>query len=267
MIFLGDTHGNFNYVKWYIKQRKIENVDIIHVGDYGVGFINEFKERNNLGMFNKWLRNRGITMHVFRGNHDNPNYFNGDYAEGPKAFTNLKFYPDYTVLEIEGKKILGVGGALSIDRLPRRQRTLQEARYGRDNQYHWEDERFVLDEEKTRAFRDIDIVVTHTAPEFVYPVNNGKTWPYIVQQFIDNGDDKLAQDLMDERATATEFYRLLRKENDIKWWFYGHFHTDKMEVIGNTTFKLLNINEMYELKEDYYKDLEDELNEKYGEDE
>lgn len=265
MIFLGDTHGNFNYVKWYIDQRKIRDNQIIHVGDYGVGFLDtEFKERNQMGIFNKWLRERGLVMHVFRGNHDNPNYFNGEFM-----YTNLKFHPDYTILEIEGKRLLGVGGALSIDRVPRRKANLEAARYNRTQRFYWADEKFVLDEEKTRAFRDIDIVVTHTAPEFVYPVNGGKTWPYIVKQFIDQGDPDLGKDLMEERATVTEFYRILKKNNDnITHWFYGHFHTDKMEVIGNITFKLLNINELYEL-EDRYKDLEneDDLEKKYGEDE
>jgi predicted phosphodiesterase len=265
MIFLGDTHGNNNYIKWYIKNRKIENTNIIHVGDFGVGFIGEFQERNNLGEFNKFLREKGITLYVFRGNHDNPDYFKGQYFDGPMAFTNIKLCPDYTILELEGKKILGVGGAISIDRIPRRKMNMDAARVGGEQRYHWGDEEFVLDEEKTREFRDIDIVVTHTAPEFVYPVNSGKTWPFIVQQFIDGGDVNLGQDLMDERAKVTEFHRILQKENNIKWWFYGHFHTEKMETIGNTTFKLLNINEMYELKD--YTEFEDEMNEKYGEDE
>lgn len=260
MIFLGDTHGNNNYIKWYIKNRKIENTNIIHVGDFGVGFMNEHQERNNLGHLNKFLKLKGITLYVFRGNHDNPYYFNGQYFE---AFTNIKLCPDYTVLELEGKKILGVGGAISIDRKPRRQMNQDAARIGRDKEYYWYDENFVLDREKTKEFRGIDIVVTHTAPDFVHPVNTGNNWPPIVKQFIDDGDTLLPKDLMEEREQVTEFYNILKKNNNITHYFYGHFHTNKINCFGQTTFKLLDINEMYELKDDT--DFEEEMNKKYGE--
>ncbi len=263
MVFLGDTHGNLNYVKWYIDNRKIRNTDIIHVGDFGVGFLCETKELDYLGHLNKFLRLKGITLYVFRGNHDNPNYFNGEFFDGEKALTNIKFCPDYTVLELEGKRILGVGGATSIDRVPRRRRNLQEARYNRPNRFHWEDEKFVLNEELAREIKNIDIVVTHTAPDFVYPVNGGKTWPNVVQQFIEE-DENLGHELMEERALVTELYRILRKENNITHWFYGHFHTTKVEMYGNTNFMLLNINEFYELRD--YTGYEEELNKKYGED-
>jgi hypothetical protein len=77
-------------------------------------------------------------------------------------------------------------------------------------------------------------------------------------------DPELGDDLTNERATLTEFHRAITKNNgNITHWFYGHFHQDHYQDIGGTAFKLLNINELYELK--LFDGYEDELNEKYGE--
>ena len=45
IIFLGDTHGNFDVVKKICQQ--VENFAIIHVGDVGLGF-NSFKTENEI---------------------------------------------------------------------------------------------------------------------------------------------------------------------------------------------------------------------------
>ena len=260
MIFIGDTHGNHRYYKQVIKDKDIRNTTLIHVGDFGVGFIDMGAEERNLEELNNWLLDRGLTLHVIRGNHDNPNYFKGKHI-----YTNLKLHTDYTVINVEGKNILLVGGATSIDRVPRRRYNLQEARVGRDIRYHWEDEKFVLDREKLEGMRDINIVVTHTAPHYAKPFDVKGQWPYIVAQFMGE-DERLGDDLVAERTMLDEMYDILDKNNHIDDWFYGHFHRNDTTLHKSTLFHLLDINEMYEHKDEYGDDFEQEMNDKYGED-
>jgi hypothetical protein len=229
------------------------------VGDFGVGFIDPAQEERNLEDLNNFMCDRGHTLHVFRGNHDNPHYFEGNHI-----YTNLKLHPDYTVLNIEGKNILGVGGAISIDRVPRRRHNLTEARMGRDVRYHWEGEKFVLDREKLEAMRDINIVVTHTAPHYAKPFDVKGNWPYIVAQFMDE-DVHLGDDLVNERTLLDEMYNILDKNNFIDDWFYGHFHRNETTLHQTTLFHMLGINELYEHKDELGEDFEQEMNEKYGE--
>ncbi len=61
---MGDIHGNFNYVKWYIKAHKIENCTIYQVGDFGIGFTTEFNDMNILGDLNRFLNERNIQMYA-----------------------------------------------------------------------------------------------------------------------------------------------------------------------------------------------------------
>ena len=45
MIFIGDTHGNNGYMKMVIKGQDYRDMEMIHVGDFGVGFIGMDQER------------------------------------------------------------------------------------------------------------------------------------------------------------------------------------------------------------------------------
>jgi hypothetical protein len=133
-----------------------------------------------------------------------------------------------------------------------------------EKRYHWDEEKFVLDEEKLEGIRYIDIVVTHTAPDFCHPVNQKDNWPPIVGQFL-NEDPTLGDDLMEERGLLTQLDVAIRKNNNPTQWFYGHFHTHQYTINGGCVYTCLAVNEFYEVKD--YDDYEDELNKKYGEDE
>ncbi len=243
MIFIGDTHGNNGYIKMVIEAQDYRDMEMVHVGDFGVGFIGMDQELKNLDALNDFMKERNIIFHVIRGNHDNPHYFDGTYLN-----TNLKLHPDYTVLNIEGKNILLVGGAISIDRVPRRRYNQIEVAQNlhSEKRYHWEGEKFVLDREKLETMRDINVVVTHTAPHYAKPfdVKGNWNWPPIVQQFIDQGDDRLGDDLVTERCMLDEMYDILDKNNYIEDWFYGHFHRNEYTNHGHTLFNMLGINEM-----------------------
>jgi UDP-2,3-diacylglucosamine pyrophosphatase LpxH len=81
---------------------------------FSIGFTTPENDMRILEDLNEQLKKKNITMYAIRGNHDNPAFFKGDHI-----LSNLKLLPDYTVLDLEGKKILLVGGAVSVDRVPR----------------------------------------------------------------------------------------------------------------------------------------------------
>lgn len=256
LITLGDIHGNFNHVKWYIKNHNLKNCTIYQVGDFGIGFTNYHNDLKTLTDLDKFLNERNIQMYTIRGNHDNKKFFDGHLMD---YFNNLHLLPDYTVINVDGLNILGVGGAVSVDRRPRMREQLQYARNGVERELYWYDEVFVLDEEKLKGFRDIDIVVTHTAPEFCHPVNiNG--FGYLVEQFATD-DEKLKDDLLEERKLVTKMWEILKENNKIDLWVYGNFHNNWTTNFEGTNFRLLGINEhyMYQNPNDYTPEWEKEL--------
>lgn len=242
MILIGDTHGSWSGILATIKRRNLKDVTLYHVGDIGVGFSeSEFNEMQTLGTYNKEFKQRNIMFYGIRGNHDNPVFF-----DGRVNMDNLKLLPDYSIVEIDGKNVLGVGGAISIDRVPRRRWNLTEAKHGRDKRYHWDSETFFLDFDKTKAAKDIDIVVTHTSPNFVHPIDKDGNFPRIVEQFF--GDDPYLKDeLITERKEVTRLYDILAENNNISHWVYGHFHRSQSMEHEGTKFVLLDCGEFYEI--------------------
>lgn len=85
----------------------------------------------------------------------------------------------------------------------------------------------------------IDIICSHFCSIFFfcYPVDKGD----IVLQFAQL-DPKLLEDLDNERKLLDHIYDDYK--NDVTHWYYGHFHKSQMQLINNTTFKLLNIAEI-----------------------
>jgi len=223
IIFLGDHHGNWNELFYIIDKNKIENSNIISVGDLGIGFkskkeyeyalseklSNEFKEKN-------------INFYGIRGNHDNPLFFEG---ENRICFENFELIEDYTTTVYNDKTIQFIGGAVSIDRTGRK-----------EGVSYWEKEGVNFNKE---ACQKVDILITHTAPSWCFP-----------QQFNEmvygwaREDAYLLEDLTDERAVMDEIFKICKPTLHL----YGHFHSSCTERINECVHKLLGINEPWELQ-------------------
>jgi DNA repair exonuclease SbcCD nuclease subunit len=228
-----------------VKLYGIKDAHIIQVGDFGVGFKTVEKETRMLEMFHDILVKNNVHVWAIRGNHDYKPHFDND----PFGFTNIHLIPDYTVLELVGKRILCIGGAISVDRKYRYTKAQRVGNF--DNQTlgvesWWPDELFILDRDKLGEMRDIDIVVTHTAPHYCEPDNTFGFGPFVEGIVRETGDTELKTDLLVERQQVTDAFTILKMNNNITHHYYGHFHkTDVMNYDG-IKHRLLNVNELWE---------------------
>ena len=241
----GDLHGNFTKLIYYLKNIKLSNAVVIIAGDIGLGFEKKsfYTTLYNKKM-SKFLENNDVSIICLRGNHDDPTFFNG---ENRLTFPNLITVPDYSVLMFydneESKTlqhaILCIGGATSIDRTNR-----MFYDYERSVKYkskkcktYWENEQPFYDLNALEEIKDIniDIVVSHTAPSFVFSKDKEGIGYWLLI------DPSLEKDLIVERLIMDNIYNtLIANGHTIKHWFYGHFHNKNVENIDGTTFRLLN---------------------------
>ena len=244
LMFLGDIHGNFNIINQYVKMYDIKDTHIIQVGDFGVGFSRFEKEKRMLEMYHTQLVNNNVHVWAIRGNHDYKPYFDND----PFGFTNIHLVPDYTVLNLADKKILCIGGAVSVDREFRYTKKQKQGIYENNIgiESWWPDEIFVLDIDKLKELRDINIMVTHTCPDYC-PPDNTFGLGYFVEGIIkETGDNQLRTDLNFERNQVTQAFNIVKMNNDIEFAYYGHFHkSDNINILG-TKHRLLKVNELWE---------------------
>ncbi len=252
-IFLGDIHGNLGLIHQYVNLYKLNNVNIIQVGDFGLGFTTFKKDKRFLELYHQRLVNNNVFVYAIRGNHDYKPYFDED----PFNLTNIKLVKDYTVLNLAGKNILFVGGAISIDRKMRTDIDEVNIKTIPDGYIQWwKDEVFVLDIDKLKPLRNIDIVVTHSAPTYCNPFTINGLGPYVESMIKKTSDFELKTDVLYERYQIKEMFDILKLENNIEKHFYGHFHQNAELKIDGTRHILLGVGELWEDRTDYYKDLD-----------
>lgn len=245
--FLGDIHRNFNLIHQYINQYDIKDANIVQVGDFGIGFCNFIKDKRALEMYHTKLVKNNVFVYAIRGNHDFKGYFDND----PFGFTNIKLVRDYDVLKLGTKKkrknVLCLGGAVSVDRLLNKTRDQIDGIHNNEPGLNWwNNEGFVLDVDRLGGLRDIDIIATHTCPDYC-PPDNTFGFGYFVENLIRRtGDLDLKTDLLLERRDMTDAFQILKLNNDIKFAYNGHFHKSTECDMYGTRHRCLGVGELWE---------------------
>ena len=238
LCFSGDIHGEFETIVYKLNQ--FTDTVLIVCGDIGMGF---HKDEYYFALFKKLnlkLSKNNNYLVMFRGNHDNPAFFDGTF----KKYKHIHLIPDYSVVTIGQTNILCIGGATSVDRT---YRIDDERRRGRKSYWgdaelpYFDDEK--LDEINQVFPNNIDMVATHTCPSFAYPTSkqNIREWLRL--------DVDLSQTLDKERDTMDKIYtKLMEKQKQITDWYYGHFHEHKLEQHNGINFRLSDCGEMNEVR-------------------
>lgn len=216
----GDSHGNFMPIFDWIENHAEEGDVLTHVGDFGEFAVPKWI-LEDLG---KESAKKSVQILVTRGNHSSPIY----YQENRK-YGNLEFMSDYSTRTINGKKVLFIGGAISIDRAWRKE--------GID---YWADEKVIYDLSLLDGIEDVDVMVSHTCPDFLSPAPKNFS---NIQWALDK-DPLLKDELIFERKYMTQVWEKLKEKNDIREWYGGHFHVSLLHIIGKTKFRFVGIDEI-----------------------
>lgn len=149
--------------------------------------------------------------------------------------------------------ILCLGGSVSVDRVYRQaqyksdvEELMKRRHYSLETAskkaklYWWKDEAFVYNteivNEITKAGINIDVVASHSAPDFCQPLSNSSV------VYWSKMDEELETDINNERQDFTSVYNLFKsKGHKISHWFYGHYHQHNFEIIKGTRFTGLDM--------------------------
>ncbi len=221
-VFVGDIHGEFEaFVHMLINTYNLSDVNIVICGDFGLGFYKPKYYTTIFKKIQKKLKKNNIHIYAFRGNHDNPEFFSNPeiisvILDGVK---NIHIVDDYDIIQNNKHNILCIGGARSVDKVHRWKWdhvTQKQVIYG-----WWEDEMIKdIPDGFFQLIEDIsiDVVCSHSSPDFCEPLSKEGL------KFWARYDCTVIEDCERERKLLTSIYNRLKDENNISFWFYGHFH-------------------------------------------
>lgn len=205
----GDTHGNFNRINYFCQRFETSKEDILCIlGDAGINYYLNKKDY----MLKQVLQDMPITFFCIHGNHEERPFnistyitkkWNGGIVYYEEEFPNILFAKDGEIYNINGKSILVIGGAYSVDK---EYRLLKGWSWFKDEQPNKEIVKYI--EKQITKQRHFDIVLTHTCPIGTEPRH--MFLPFIDQSKVDKTTELLLQRIAD----------WITFDN----WYFGHFH-------------------------------------------
>ena len=223
MIYItGDTHRDFSR----LNRIKFKEEDmLIILGDAGINYcLNEEDNR-----FKEYLKKYNVKMFCIRGNHEERPENISTYKEidmfGGKVFIEedypyLIFAKDGEEYNIDGKSVLVIGGAYSVDK---EYRLMYGYKWFKDEQLTKEEMDTIYNKVKGKHF---DIVLTHTCPLKYEPVE-------VFLSGIDQSKvDKSMEHFLDKIEEKVKYDK----------WYCGHYHTEK--IIDKLEFMFESIKEL-----------------------
>ena len=209
---LGDIHGNFDELQYFIYKNTPDI--IIQCGDlgifpysdglYGILYKKQYKFNIPVG---------STKMYFCPGNHEDWDYL--DSLTNNEIFPNVFYMKKGSILTINNKTILFMGGADSVDK---KERTIK---------LDWFPQEIITEKDIYENIPDvkIDVVISHTCPEIVFPIVNNKFFGSCTKY---NDPSRLALDYIFETYRPKE-------------WYFGHFHQNIQFTYEGCRFKLLNM--------------------------
>lgn len=208
MIYItGDTHRDFSQI--YKLEKDTDNMLIV-LGDVGINYYLNEEDKN----YKEYLKKLKLKLFCVRGNHEERPENISTYKEvemfGGKVFIeeeypNLIFAKDGEIYNIDGKKILVIGGAYSVDK---QYRLLHGYRWFKDEQLTKKEMDTILEKVKGKHF---DIVLTHTCP-----------YKYEPREVFMQGLDQSKVD-----KSMEHFLDKIEENINYDKWYCGHYHTEK----------------------------------------
>ncbi len=208
MIYItGDTHRNFS--RLYDLEMTSKDILII-LGDAGINYCLNDEDIK----IKEFLKKLKVRLFCIQGNHEERPENISSYHEvemfGGKVYIeddypNLIFAKNGELYNIDGKSVLVIGGAYSVDK---EYRLLYGYKWFKDEQLFQYEMNNILDK---YSGKNIDIILSHTCP-----------YKYEPREVFMAG---LNQSKVDK--TMEHFLDEVEEKVNYKKWYCGHYHTEK----------------------------------------
>lgn len=211
----GDTHRDFSRIEDFCEENEtsIDDVMII-LGDAGINYYLNHSDNE----LKSWLSRLKITLFCVHGNHEERPYLAADCEEKiwnkgivyvEEQYPNILYAKDGEIYDFNGKSVMPIGGAYSVDKYYRIRNGLQWF----DSEQPDDEIKEYVEQQLEKADWKVDIILSHTVPIDAEPV-----WSFIPgldQSSVDKSTEKWLQTIYDNLGFES--------------WYAGHYHVESEE--------------------------------------
>ena len=195
----GDIHGDFRRLTKVLADNDVHDAAVIVLGDIGMFNKRSYRELSE-------LFDTTNDYYLIRGNHDNPEYWDRFCST-----QNVTFVKDFSAIEFNGLRFIVLGGAISIDRI-----------YRVCGSSWWIDEPLPYAGIQHTDFSSYNGVLAHAG---LKPLNLPSNEAF---QSLIKSTPNMERDLDKEKDVIN---KIIEENNNLKYWFHGHFHVDDIQEV------------------------------------
>jgi Icc-related predicted phosphoesterase len=219
VLVAGDAHGSLMQIAYLIEMADRFDCDVIlQVGDFG---YMPHVQPNYIKQADKWLKEDGKTIIAIDGNHENFAALNAPHPQHQQFQVlgqQILYAPRGTSWVWQGKTILALGGAHSIDK---KTRLFDESIRTEDHQksrWRWWEEELLTDRDiaKAKAVGHADIIIAHDCPQSVL-LDHRVLWK------------KAEAETQENRTKLQDVIDTVKP----KLVFHGHYHQRYTDIGGH----------------------------------
>lgn len=214
MIYLtGDTHRDFDRIFDFCADNDTTTDDVLIIlGDSGITFFLDDRDYE----LKKRLSTLEVTLLCIHGNHEERPFMIDSYIEKEwrggvvyceEEFPSLLFAKDGEIYSLEGRRVIEIGGAYSVDKFYRLRSGFPWFPTEQPTDEIMDDVERALD----GAGWKVDAVLSHTTPLKYVPT----------EMFLPSIDQSTVDKTTEERLDTIE------NRLDYERWYCGHFHCSK----------------------------------------
>lgn len=203
----GDKHQKFDPILFFADQMELTEKDyVIVLGDMGLFWRNDKRDADEFIEF--FERNYNFNLYFIDGNHENFKLLSNlqeDENRMGYVSEHIRYLKRGRRYNIDGKNILAIGGADSVDKL---RRTLGLS--------WWAEEQITDDDVERVEVDNYDYVLSHCCPISIF--NENKVYLCSLANIIDEEDPEL--------HVSENKLEQIKNFIDFKKWYFGHYHVD-----------------------------------------
>ncbi len=212
----GDTHGDFSRIEEFCYENSTSEDDVLIIlGDAGINFYLDSRDRE----LKEELSELNVTLFCIHGNHEARPWEAGDYEEKEwnggivyveELYPNILFAKDGEIYDFNGKSVIAIGGAYSVDKYYR----LSHGLSWFDTEQPDDEIKAYVERQLDKVDWSVDIVLSHTVPVEAEPVWN--FIPGLDQSTVDKSTEQWLQRIYDNLDLR-------------EGWYAGHYHCESEE--------------------------------------